>query len=80
MNNLSKDVLINTDAMTGFNFVTRLNTIPEKMTKGNALGLGRKIHNYWREYGYDVKIRITGEGETKCVRSDMVNGLPRGWK
>jgi hypothetical protein len=60
--------------------------------KGGALGregaqiLSGRITRYWRRDGYVVNCRVEPlfpddpVCETYVIRSDMINGLPRGWR
>lgn len=54
-------------------------------TKDGALKLASRIEVYWRRRGYDVKTELFEHGfnplmraQWYSVRSDMINGLPRG--
>ena len=59
------------------------------LEKAGSEELGRRIALYWRERGYQVKMSVEGSkgekqtgdrrGELWGARSDMVNGLPKGW-
>jgi hypothetical protein len=54
---------------------------PDYMQAEHARELARRIKTYWRKQGYDVDVRADAceskVGMIYCVRSDMVNGLPR---
>ncbi len=54
-------------------------------TRDGALALKAKIEAYWRDRGMDVMITMQNVGFHPAiraarfdVRSDMVNGMPRG--
>lgn len=59
--------------------------IPELLTQEGAEGLARRLENYWAEKGFKIVTRIELIERVKgiplhSVRSDMINGLPRGYK
>lgn len=42
------------------------------------------IRTYWQARGYAVRVQLVlqpsiNQSEARFVRSDLVNGLPRGW-
>jgi hypothetical protein len=40
-----------------------------------------RIREYWQQRGYEVKTWLALEpGAGYCLRSDMVNGLPRNYR
>jgi hypothetical protein len=79
----------NTDIMTGLSFETKVQQIPRwenPCTHGAAVRQVRAIKKYWREFGYDIKTEIIPHVRSKSyqsffiVASDMINGLPKGWR
>jgi hypothetical protein len=58
---------------------------PELMTRSTATMLARRIEGYWRKRGQTVTCRVEqlvgerldGRGAVHCVRSNMLNGVPR---
>lgn len=59
-------------------------TATDFLTQGGAETLMRRIRLFWKERGYSVVLwvelvqydRVNGHG-AYCVRSDLVNGMPR---
>ena len=56
------------------------------LTKANADYMARVIDNYWRQRGYRIDITVEMVNKDSVdrhvawqIRSDMVNGLPRGY-
>jgi hypothetical protein len=59
----------------------------DTFTHSGAMKLDSKINDYWAARGYQVKTWIEEGGfistlrnQAFFVRSDMINGLPRGYK
>jgi len=59
----------------------------DTFTHAGAMRLATKIHDYWGSRGYQVKTWIEEGGwfntlrnQAYFVRSDLINGLPRGYK
>ncbi|HWA01642.1 MAG TPA: hypothetical protein VG841_15145 [Caulobacterales bacterium] len=55
--------------------------------RAGASALKERIENYWRERGHSVEVQLVEAPFTPAVRaarfdlrSEMINGLPRGWK
>lgn len=58
----------------------------DRLTKTGANRLANTIREYWANLGYEVGVEVvqervgSGEGSAYVVRTDLVNGLPRGSK
>jgi len=70
----------------------RMMTIGDSFTRAGAHRLARDIQRYWGKRGYSVLCTVdqigeqfidayTGKAMNRVyqVRSDMINGWPRGW-
>lgn len=63
--------------------IQQIARLPDLTRKQNAEGLKHRIERYWREQGKRVRCWVEPIGNDNCyehfaVRSDMLNGLPRG--
>lgn len=69
-------------------FVSRPGTIEEySASKAHAKSLARRIEEKWERLGYEVNCTVEGKYNRQTggiivfeIRSDMINGLPRGQK
>jgi hypothetical protein len=50
-----------------------------------AREVGERICAYWQQRGYEIHVRVEcvigrNSRTMHCVRSDLINGLPRDWR
>lgn len=57
---------------------------PYKEPRGFAERLAERIRDYWAERGHDVNVSVVigyvGSSRCRLIVSDLVNGLPTGWR
>ena len=79
------EVLVNNDLLTGLDFTTEIPVIGKNInpdTNRTARRQERAIKKYWRDFGYKVPTKIIHHKGDRFwgIRSNLVNGLPRGFR